>query len=47
MFEISPEVEDFLHAIINKVNSGERDENFAEWAAVMAAFMLSLRNPTK
>lgn len=44
MSEISPQVQAFLHAIIRKVSQGERDKNFAEWAAVMAAFLLEFHD---
>lgn len=40
MSDIPPQARTFLNALIDKFNRGERDQSFAEWAAMMASFLL-------
>jgi hypothetical protein len=41
---LPPDVLAFLQTIILKFTHGERDEAFAEWAAVSASFLLEYRD---
>ena len=43
MSDLSPDLQAFLKELIRKYTRGERDEYFAEWAAVTASFLLEFR----
>ena len=44
MPKLPHDVQAFLQEIIQKFMRGERDEAFAEWAAVSASFLLEFRD---
>lgn len=44
MSKLPEDVVAFLQELIRKFARGERDEAFAEWAAVTASFLLEFRD---